>query len=126
MTRIYRNYETLVLSHKNCYNGSMKTVDPILKRFRSALDSTYGDRLARVVLFGSRARGDSVPDSDYDVAVFLKDMPDRWSEIDRLAALRLPYLEKDRVFFDVMPYRAEDYNKETALMYAIRTEGETL
>lgn len=75
------------------------------------------------MLFGSRARGDANLDSDYDVAVFLKDMPDRWIEIDRLAALRLPYLEQNAVFFDVMPYRAEDYGKETGLMYAIRTEG---
>jgi hypothetical protein len=31
--------------------------DPILKRFRAALDEIYGDRLERVVLYGSRARG---------------------------------------------------------------------
>ena len=45
--------------------------DPILKRFRAALDEMYGDRLERVVLFGSKARGDAGEDSDYDIAVFL-------------------------------------------------------
>src|SRR5438876_5954612 len=45
--------------------------DPILKRFRAALDELYGDRLERVVLFGSRARGDARADSDYDIAIFL-------------------------------------------------------
>ncbi|HVC51763.1 MAG TPA: hypothetical protein VND87_07060 [Stellaceae bacterium] len=30
--------------------------DPILKRFRAALDAIYGDRIERVLLFGSRAR----------------------------------------------------------------------
>jgi predicted nucleotidyltransferase len=30
--------------------------DPVLVRFRAALDELYGDRLDRVVLFGSRAR----------------------------------------------------------------------
>ena len=48
--------------------------DPILKRFRAALDEIYGDRLERVVLFGSKARGDAGEDSDYDIAVFLKDL----------------------------------------------------
>jgi predicted nucleotidyltransferase len=100
--------------------------DPLLSRFRNELAATYGGRLDRVVLFGSRARGDAGPDSDYDLAVFLKDMTDRWKEIDRLAALRLPYLEQDQVFFDVMPYRAEDYGKQTGLMYAIRKEGVTV
>lgn len=30
--------------------------DPILKRFRAALGEVYGNRLERVVLYGSRAR----------------------------------------------------------------------
>ena len=40
--------------------------DPILKRFRAALDALYGGRIERVVLFGSRARGDAREDSDYE------------------------------------------------------------
>jgi uncharacterized protein len=31
--------------------------DPIFQRFRTALNEIYGDRVERVVLFGSRARG---------------------------------------------------------------------
>ena len=49
--------------------------DPVLKRFRAALDTLYGDRIERVVLFGSRARGDAVEDAVYDVAVFPKALP---------------------------------------------------
>ena len=68
----------------------------MLKRFRDALDALYGDRIERVVLFGSRARGDAHEDSDYDIAVFLKDLTDRWQEFDVLADVRvdLPGLEK--------------------------------
>ncbi len=46
--------------------------DPILDRFKHALDDMYGSRIDRIVLFGSRARGEAHEDSDYDVAVFLK------------------------------------------------------
>jgi uncharacterized protein len=35
--------------------------DPVLTRFRAALDKIYGERIERVVLFGSRARGDARP-----------------------------------------------------------------
>jgi len=31
------------------------TSDPVLSRFRTALDEIYGDQIERVVLFGSRA-----------------------------------------------------------------------
>lgn len=99
------------------------TQDNTLNKIRNAIAAIYGDNLDRIVLFGSRARGDNTPDSDYDIAVFLKSMPDRWSEIDRLSPLRVSFFEQDAVYFDVMPYRAEDYNKRTGLMYAIRTEG---
>jgi hypothetical protein len=56
----------------------------ILVRFRQALDEMYGNQIERVVLFGSRARGDARPASDYDVAVFLKSLSDRWAKLDRL------------------------------------------
>jgi hypothetical protein len=49
--------------------------DPILTRFRAALDEIYGAPLARVVLFGSQARREARPDSHCDVAVFLKRYP---------------------------------------------------
>lgn len=48
-----------------------EVIDPVLSRFRTELAKLYGERIERVVLYGSRARGDARPDSDYDVAVFL-------------------------------------------------------
>ena len=77
--------------------------DPILRRFRAALDEMYGDRIERVVLFGSRARGDANADSDYDVAVFLRDMADRFAEMDRLADLGTDILNETGEFVHAMP-----------------------
>jgi uncharacterized protein len=98
------------------------TDDPVLKRFRRALDELYGGRLDRVILFGSRARGDAHADSDYDIAVFLKDMPDRWAEMKRLTRLNLQFLDDD-VFFDAKPYLTTAYARRTPLMGEIRREG---
>lgn len=97
--------------------------DPIITRFRAALDDIYGARLERVVLFGSRARGEARPDSDYDVAVFLRSLPDRWSELDRLADLRVRFIDDTGAFFDAKPYLASTYRDETPLIYEIRREG---
>jgi predicted nucleotidyltransferase len=96
--------------------------DPILIRFRRALDAMYGHRLDRVVLFGSRARGEANPDSDYDIAVFLKDLPDRWVEVERLAKLHVDFLDAD-AFIDAKPYAATAYLERTPLMREIRREG---
>lgn len=96
--------------------------DPILKRFRAALDALYGDRIERVVLYGSRARGDHRPDSDYDIAVFLNDLTDRWVELDRLADLRHRLLCETGAFFDAKPYSAGSYGDLTSLMTEIRLD----
>lgn len=97
--------------------------DPILKRFRAAVTEIYGDGVARVVLFGSRARGDAEPDSDYDVAVFLRDLPDRFAEMNRLADVATDILYSEGQFIHAMPYRADAYNETTPLMHEIRADG---
>lgn len=101
----------------------MATTDFILRKFRAALDEVYGARIERVVLFGSRARDDARPDSDYDVAVFLKGLSDRWSEADRIADLTTEIMEETGAFIHAMPYRAGSYRDRTPLMHEIRREG---
>ncbi len=100
--------------------------DRVLRRFRAALDEIYGRRLEKVVLFGSRARGDARPDSDYDVAIFLDTVSDRWAELDRLADLRVSFLDETGAFFDAKPYPVTAYGDDTPLMYEIRREGVTV
>lgn len=97
--------------------------DPVLERFRSALAAVYGDRVERVVLFESRARGDARPDSDYDIAVFLRDMEDRWSEFDILAAIETDIIDDTGAVIRALPYRAGAYGDRTSLMREIRAEG---
>jgi predicted nucleotidyltransferase len=97
--------------------------DPILKRYRAKLDEVYGDRIERVVLFGSRARGDARKDSDYDIAVFLREMHDRFGEMNRLADLSTEFLDETGEFIHAMPYRAGSYDERTPLMLEVRACG---
>jgi len=54
-----------------------KVPDPqalaVVRELKERLRRRFGDRLVAVYLFGSRARGDHRPDSDADVAVFLRE-----------------------------------------------------
>src|ERR1019366_1125977 len=100
--------------------------DPVLGRFRAALAKTYGDRLERAVLFGSRARGDFRPDSDYDVAVFIRD-PDAWfDEVVRLPDLGTDILMDTGAVISAKPFRAGAYNDPLPLMREIMSEGRDL
>ena len=111
-----------------CYkrNAMMRKLldDRVLTHFRAAVGEIYGERVERVVLFGSRARGDAQPDSDYDVAVFLRDMDDRMTEMNRLADLSTAFLDETGEFIHVMAYPAGFYDDERMpLMHEIRAEG---
>lgn len=70
-----------------------------------------------------RARGDARPDSDYDIAVFLRDMNDLGRELHRLADLAASIMDETGGFVHAMPYRAGAYNERTPLMREFRLEG---
>lgn len=50
-------------------------------------------RIERVVLYGSRARGDLKPDSDYDIGVFGRGYSSFYDGSGRLAAITTDTLE---------------------------------
>lgn len=97
--------------------------DPILKRFRAALDALYGERIERVVLFGSRARGDANADSDYDIAVFLYDMTDRRREVRQIVPIVADIIDETGAVIHALPCPAGSYENRTSLMREIRYEG---
>ena len=100
--------------------------DPVMARYRAALTELYGDRLDKAVLFGSRARGDGRDDSDYDVAIFLRSMPDRWQEFDRLSYIHCDIADATGAIIHALPFEQERYFDELSLMQAIRNEGVVL
>ena len=97
--------------------------NPVLGKFRSALAEMYGSRLERVVLYGSRARGDAEADSEYDVAVFLKDLTNRIAESDRIALTVSDILSETGMVIHAMPFPSGSYRERTMLMHEIRREG---
>ncbi len=95
----------------------------VLARFRAALHALYGERLERAVLFGSRARGDARPESDYDVAVFLHHYTRAWPELQPLGKITTDILQDTGALISVLPFPAGSYRDRTMLMADIRREG---
>jgi uncharacterized protein len=53
----------------------------LLQEFKRRAEAALAGRVSRVVLFGSRARGNAAPGSDWDIAVFLTDAASSWDTI---------------------------------------------
>ena len=97
--------------------------DPVVERFRDALDVVYGNRIARVVLFGSRARGEARPESDYDIAVFLNSSESFWRESGRLAEIEADILFDTGAVINALPFAPNAWSSDSALMQELRRKG---
>jgi predicted nucleotidyltransferase len=51
----------------------MKDIQPIIAEFTEQAKAHYGDRLAKIILFGSYARGEANEESDVDLMLLLND-----------------------------------------------------
>lgn len=86
------------VTHRSSPPADQDVLDQVVRRL---VDVAQPER---IILFGSRARGDSSPDSDLDLVVIEKEAPDRAAEMVRLrralAEILLP--------IDVLVYSARD------------------
>src|SRR3954468_1154093 len=98
--------------------------DPKLLRIAAALHEKFGARLVSALLFGSRARGDHRPESDYDVAVFLNDF-DQPKDKEALSALR-ERLGEEIWTLQFWPFGPNGLAERTTLMFNIRNEAAPL
>ncbi|NEQ82012.1 MAG: nucleotidyltransferase domain-containing protein [Moorea sp. SIO2I5] len=101
-----------------------KIVKVILPQLRQHFEKIYGERLFKMVLFGSQARGDAKFGSDIDVLVVLKGTVNPGEEIKRtshvVAQLSLEHNEViSRLFID--EHRFTHYT--SPLLRNIRREG---
>lgn len=56
------------------HNIQESKVNVVLEIFKEKITNIYQDDLLRLILFGSRARGDAKQDSDIDVLIVLKSL----------------------------------------------------
>lgn len=95
----------------------------LLTRYRTELDALFGDRIERTVLFGSRARGDFHDESDYDVAVFLRDMGPWFEESKPVSRLEVEFFDQTGVWVQSVLLPAGSWDARTPLMHEIRHDG---
>jgi hypothetical protein len=68
--------------------------DKVLKELKHGMESQFGDRLVKMVVFGSRARGDFDAESDTDIAIIVRELSRELKHqiLDTVAEIELKYL----------------------------------
>lgn len=98
-----------------------ETIERAGRRLRAAATAP-----ARIVLFGSHARGDAGPDSDVDFLVIEREVPDRHAEMVRLGReVRSLGVPVDIVVVSEA-YAAEWADVKNSIVHAALTEGREL
>jgi len=103
---------------------TLNSIQPILHELKQGLKELYGDRLVKLILFGSHARGEANPDSDIDLLIVLKNNISQFQEIRNMSELRVRMLLEHDELVSIIPMSEEDFRtRNVALLRNIRKEG---
>lgn len=102
-------------------NEKLKT---ILTELRYRFEEIYGERLVRLVLFGSQARSDAEPESDIDILVVLQGPVSPGQEIARAGEMTATLSLKYDVVVSCTFISADRYaTEQSPLLLNVRREG---
>ena len=103
------------------------SISQAIAHARQLLGELYGDRLNEVLLFGSQARGDALPDSDIDMLVVLDAPVNFYEEAKRLVRVERDLYERYRLDFSFRPCDTAAFQDEDRwFMQNVHAEGVAL
>jgi predicted nucleotidyltransferase len=84
----------------------------------------YGERLRRVLLFGSWARGDAHPDSDIDLLVVLEHVDSVWDELRRMDPVLWRHSFDNDTVVTALPVAEDDFEeRRSPVLVRAQAEG---
>lgn len=95
-----------------------------IAEIKQIIQELYQEQLDKIILFGSRARGDNRPDSDFDLLIILKNDFNYSQEIEKTSHfISKISLKFDLVFSRIFATSDEFLNKNTPFFLNVRREG---
>lgn len=95
-------------------------------RLRTLIETALGPDLDVAYLYGSRARGDARPDSDWDVLVMLHDNADWPKARAKMRSLSGKIAEEANELVSILPLRWTDADEHAGLLANVAREGQRL
>jgi len=100
------------------------TADPVVVDFATQLKQALGTHLRELWLFGSRARGEARPDSDYDLLVLVDH--DTTDLRDRILDLQVEMLNRHDALVTTLLHTQEDWRRQQGYPIAINIAREAV
>lgn len=100
------------------------SLNNLLQEAHKLLGAIYGERLSKIVLYGSQARGDASPASDIDLMIVLEGPVNAGKEISRVGKITSDLSLKHNVAISCVFVSADRYQREQSpLLLNVRREG---
>jgi type I restriction enzyme S subunit len=90
------------------------------------IKQTLGSDLKSVFLYGSKARGDSTPESDWDVLVILQDSAESESARAKMRRLSAMIAEETGEVISILTVKLSEADGNAGLLKNVAEEGEKL
>jgi len=102
--------------------------ESIISQFRSVIHQLDGERLSKLILFGSYARGEEKKTSDIDFLIVLKDKHiSAFREIERINSVAYSMILKYGKVISFVPTTEEKFEKSPNHFYSlVKKEGKSI
>ena len=92
-------------------------IPEVAGRCKQSLMEHYGDRLQKVIVFGSVARNEAHSESDLDLLVILNPPFDYFQELRTIVELLYPIQLESEIFISARPAAIDDFEQGKLQLY---------
>ena len=96
----------------------------VFQELKQSLTELYQEKLVKIILYGSQAKGTATTDSDVDILVVLKDEVSAFDEILRMAEITTDIGLKYNELISILPIAESHFlSQSTPLLKNIKAQG---